>query len=147
MAAEAKGPSFSRSARSERNAKTIVSLMLPAVDKASIAFDRSTEWMHLAQLSLRLAAFHADKGKYPAKLSELAPVYALSIPDDTFGGAPLHYKVQGSGYLLYSVGPDPANPSERLDASWPPRKEAENQMLLPTARRAGFTTFGRTNAY
>ena len=71
MAAEAKGPSFSRSARSERNAKTIVSLMLPAVDKASIAFDRSTEWMHLAQLSLRLAAFHADKGKYPAKLSEL----------------------------------------------------------------------------
>jgi hypothetical protein len=130
MAAEAKGTSFSRSARSERNAKTMVSLMLPAVGKACIAFDKSAEWMNLVQLSLTLAAFHADKGKYPAKLSELAPVYAPNIPDDMFSGAPLHYEVQGSGYVLYSVGPNPADQKERLDASWPPRKEPESQIIL-----------------
>jgi hypothetical protein len=38
----------------------------------------------------------------------LAPHYLPAIPVDPCGGQPLHYAIKagGSGFLLYSIGPD-----------------------------------------
>lgn len=75
----------------------IVTSVLDATDKANTRYDES-------RLTLALAAYHADHGKYPAELTALAPKYINSIPPDRFTGKPLIYKRTKTGYLLYSVG-------------------------------------------
>jgi hypothetical protein len=42
----------------------------------------------------------------PASLSELAPDYLTSIPDDPFSGKPLFYRRDADGYVVYSAGPN-----------------------------------------
>ena len=58
----------------------------------------------LTKLAFALAAYHADHGSYPAKLSDLMPKYVNALPKDIFTGSDLHYRREGNGYLLYSVG-------------------------------------------
>ena len=41
---------------------------------------------------------------YPETLDALVPAYAPKLPNDVFTGAPLHYRRDGDGFLLYSVG-------------------------------------------
>jgi hypothetical protein len=57
-------------------------------------------------LAFALAAYRADRGTYPAKLAELVPKYVAEVPKDIFIAADLHYRLEGGGYLLYSVGPN-----------------------------------------
>jgi len=59
---------------------------------------------YLVGLSLSLANYRLDKGKYPDKLTELLPQYTGKVIEDFFVDEPLHYERQGTGYLLYSVG-------------------------------------------
>jgi len=58
----------------------------------------------LTKLAFALAAYHADRGAYPAKLADLVPKYVAEVPKDIFSAAELHYRWEGGGYLLYSVG-------------------------------------------
>ena len=58
----------------------------------------------LTRLAFALAAYHADHGTYPAKLADLAPKYVAEVPKDIFNASELHYRPEGGGYLLYSVG-------------------------------------------
>jgi acetyl esterase/lipase len=100
----AKGPS---KAASERMGGILVGLLLPAIYACSSAEGRGIMHSELTELGFALAAYHADHGGYPAQLSDLAPKYVAKVPGDIFldDGA-LHYKRQGGGYLLYSVGPN-----------------------------------------
>jgi len=58
----------------------------------------------VTRLAFVLAAYHADRGTYPAKLADLVPKYAAEVPKDIFNASELHYRQEGGGYLLYSVG-------------------------------------------
>jgi hypothetical protein len=58
----------------------------------------------MALLALALSAYRTEHGAYPKTLGETAPVYIDAIPKDPFSDGPLHYKSEGNGYLLYSVG-------------------------------------------
>ena len=58
----------------------------------------------LTKLALALAAYRADHGAYPAKLSDLTPKYVTEVPKDIFSDSELHYRQENGGYLLYSVG-------------------------------------------
>jgi len=70
-------------------------------EAASLANER------LALTALALEQFRAARGnRYPNGLSELAPDYLAAPLMDPFNGQPLHYRKQGAGYVLYSVGPD-----------------------------------------
>ena len=80
--------------------------MLPAFDKYYDSFERIGQAEHNLHVAFALAAFHSDHGHYPAALVELAPKYLEKIPDDLFSGKPLIYRLEGDGYLLYSVGPN-----------------------------------------
>lgn len=60
--------------------------------------------LRLPQLGLALAAFRHDRGEFPASLDALAPGYLKSVPLDPFTDKPFHYRRDGAGYLLYSVG-------------------------------------------
>ena len=63
----------------------------------------------LLETSLALRAYKLDHGNYPQSLALLAPAYLNQAPADPFsagGSAPLRYRLSGSRYVLYSVGPD-----------------------------------------
>ncbi len=67
----------------------------------------------LTKLAFALAAYRADHGAYPARLADLSPKYAATVPKDRFTDGDLHYSLQGSGYLLYSVGPNGQDDGDR----------------------------------
>jgi hypothetical protein len=82
----------------------LMGLMLPASGKVMSAADRAEQTQKNLQIAFALAAYRKDNGQYPTKLDELAPKYLAAVPLDVFGGKPLVYKLDGKGYLLYSVG-------------------------------------------
>ncbi len=61
---------------------------------------------NLILVAFALAAYRADRGEYPADLAALVPKYIPAVPEDTFADGPLHYRREGPGYVLYSVGPN-----------------------------------------
>ncbi len=81
-----------------------MSLLVPGLSSAADAEDRGAMQFDLDRLAFALAAYHADHGTYPAQLADLAPKYAADVPKDIFSAAELHYRPEGGGYLLYSVG-------------------------------------------
>ncbi|MHC4400754.1 MAG: SHD1 domain-containing protein [Planctomycetota bacterium] len=60
----------------------------------------------LAKAAMALAAHHADRGAYPARLAQLAPTYLPQVPRDVFTNREIRYRRAPGGYELYSVGPD-----------------------------------------
>jgi hypothetical protein len=93
-------------AASQQVSNTLLTLLLPAVGKVADAHDRAAQVEQNLHVAVALAAYRADRGKYPAKLADLAPGYLKEVPDDLFSGRPLVYRPAGEGYLLYSVGPN-----------------------------------------
>jgi hypothetical protein len=82
----------------------LVSLMLPAAGKVQDAVDRSQQIQENLQVAFALARYRADHREYPTDLRELTPKYLARVPDDLFSTKPLIYRLDGKGYLLYSVG-------------------------------------------
>lgn len=61
----------------------------------------------LLLLALALRAYRLEQGAYPTSLSQLAPRYLKAVPRDPLArDLAFRYKVLGTKYLLYSVGPD-----------------------------------------
>jgi hypothetical protein len=56
--------------------------------------------------ALALYLYEREHGAYPSQLEFLVPAFMPVVPADVFSGEVLHYRPQGEGYVLYSVGPD-----------------------------------------
>ena len=96
-----------REAVSRRVGTIIAGLMMPGEGVASTVEDSERCSSHLTKLAFALAQYHAEHGRYPAKLATLVPRHVKEVPKDIFNNnAELHYKREGDGYLLYSVGPN-----------------------------------------
>jgi hypothetical protein len=127
-----------RHAISERIGQIFISLLLPAVWAASTAEDRATMQLDLTRLAFALAAYRADRGTYPARLADLAPKYVAAVPKDIFNASELHYRPEGGGCLLYSVGP---NGKDDGGKGMEDRKEGEDwddlavRLPAPTGRK------------
>lgn len=93
-----------RRATSQQLGRVLVSVFLPAISAVADADDRAVMRFDLVKLAFALAAYRADHGAYPAKLTDLVPKYVAQVPKDIFVDADLHYRRKGDGYLLYSVG-------------------------------------------
>jgi hypothetical protein len=93
-----------REAISEKVGQVFAALLLPAVASVAYAGDRTVMQFELTRLACALAAYRADHSSYPSKLADLAPQYIPAVPKDIFVASDLHYRREGSGYLLYSVG-------------------------------------------
>jgi hypothetical protein len=81
-----------------------IALLLPIHAALVNRMDRSEQNQRSLQVAFALAAFQHDHGKYPAKLSELAPRYIAQVPNDIYSGRDLIYRPSETGYLLYSLG-------------------------------------------
>ena len=77
---------------------------LPVMLTAADAEDRGAMQCELIRIGFALAEYRADHGSYPPKLSDLTPKYVAQVPKDIFTAADLHYRQEGTGYVLYSVG-------------------------------------------
>jgi hypothetical protein len=87
-------------------ADEIVALLLPAGLAAAEAQYRAAMCFELTKLAFALAQYRADHGSYPPKLADLLPKYVAKLPQDVFSDADFHYRCEGGGFLLYSVGPN-----------------------------------------
>ncbi|MEX0715464.1 MAG: hypothetical protein WD066_02710 [Planctomycetaceae bacterium] len=81
----------------------MTSSFLTAEDRRDAQFD-------LARIAVALAAHRAEHGRHPASLADLAPKQIAAIPDDLFREKPqppvYRPNDDGTGYVLYSVGPN-----------------------------------------
>jgi len=89
---------------SERVGQIILIMFLPLTEVEYNLDARPTMNRDLTKLAFALAAYRADHGSYPAKLADLSPKYVREVPKDIFNGQELHYRREGKGYCLYSVG-------------------------------------------
>ncbi len=82
----------------------LTGMMMPALQACSEAEARARTREVLGQLGFALAAYHADHDGYPDNLNALVPKDISRIPHDLYTDGPLHYRREGAGCLLYSVG-------------------------------------------
>lgn len=87
-------------------ASTVIAIALPNVAASDASVTETRMHRRLTEIALALSAYHARAGCYPESPSLLVPAYLSGIPADTFTGEPLHYRLEGNGYVLYSVGRD-----------------------------------------
>jgi hypothetical protein len=70
-------------------------------------FTRIETAKEIVVAAIALKRFQLQRGKFPEKLSDLAPGFLPSVPFDPMDGKPLRYRANADGtFLLYSVGDD-----------------------------------------
>ena len=93
-------------ARGREIGKILIGLLMPAVWKVQDAEDRGGQMLDNLLIAIALERYRCDHASYPMGLSALAPKYLKAVPNDVFSDKPLVYRLEGKGYLFYSVGQD-----------------------------------------
>ncbi len=57
------------------------------------------------QVALAVAGHRAEHGSLPDSLADLE-AEGWDLPADPFGGGPFHYRREGDGFVVWSIGPD-----------------------------------------
>jgi hypothetical protein len=112
----------------------LTSLMLPAFNKVHDAGDRGDQVRRNLTVAFALAAYQRNKGRYPAKLEELVPRHLKTVPADLFSDKPLIYRLEGKGYLLYSVGLNGIDEDGRSYGDVPPGDDLSVRIPVPEPR-------------
>jgi len=73
--------------------------------KGLVMCDSRTALLRAAQVGLAATAYRAEHGDYPDSLDDLTTA-GWKLPSDPFGGGPLHYRRELSGFVVWSVGPN-----------------------------------------
>ena len=74
----------------------------------------------LLATELALRDYRSEQGHPSARLDDLVANYLSRVPQDPFTGQPLIYRVQGTNWLLYSVGSDGVDDGGRAAGrGWP----------------------------
>jgi hypothetical protein len=102
----------------------VINAILPALGKYFQSCDQFEADLRGTRLMLAIELYKADKGEYPAALSDLTPVYAPEVLPDPISGMPFVYRrlqpgedASGRLYLLYSCGPDKKDNGGKADPS------------------------------
>jgi len=83
----------------------VAQCITPVFGRAMLSRDRATASVRAAAIALSLKAYYADHGAYPESLSALEAA-GWTLPTDPFGGGPFHYRREGDGFVVWSIGPD-----------------------------------------
>ena len=131
---ELQGKNTTPEARGQIIGDIMLSLLVPAVRKVNQAGDRGEQIQRNLHLAFALAAHKQEKQAYPAKLSELAPMYLTEVPKDVFTGKDLVYRPTENGYLLYSFGPNGQDDQGRWYDDTPSGDDPRVGMPLPARK-------------
>ncbi len=113
----------------------MISLLMPALQKIQIAWERSQQTEANLLVAFALAAYLSDEKHYPKELSELSPKYLKEIPKDLLSGKALNYQPSAAGYTLYSVGPNGKDEQGRNQEGTPPGDDIGIVMPLPALKK------------
>ena len=80
-------------------------LLLPSLDRMAAAPARTEASLNGATIAAALGDYRLRTGAYPVFLEDLQ----VELPVDPFTGKPYHYRREGSGFVVYSVGDDGDN--------------------------------------
>ncbi|HEV3340419.1 MAG TPA: hypothetical protein VG125_08680, partial [Pirellulales bacterium] len=97
-------------------------LIVPALRAYGEAANRNQAGRDATRIAVAIERFRLREGRLPSKLDELVPKYLDALPSDPYGGAPLHYRVDATEYLVYSVG---SNGVDDGGVSEPPGQPAD----------------------
>jgi len=89
---------------SEQVGGILTILFLPAVSTVVEAEHKAVARGRMTVTTFALVAYRAEHGAYPRELAALKGKYLAKIPDDPFANAPIRYRREGKGFILYSVG-------------------------------------------
>jgi hypothetical protein len=113
----------------------LIGLQFPSFRQVQTAAERTDQSQRNLWVAFALAAYRADHGRYPEKLGDLAPKYLAAVPDDLFSGKPLIYRLEGKGYLLYSVGVNGKDDGGRWTDDNPPGDDIRVSIPLPELKK------------
>jgi hypothetical protein len=77
-------------------------ILMPTLSRASAKRDQALAEMSLLRQALDLKLYRRAHGAYPAALAGTG----LPAQEDVFAGKALHYRRQGQGFIVWSVGPN-----------------------------------------
>jgi len=80
-------------------------MIMPAFLRFAQFRDQSIARLGAAQIAVALTAYAAENGRYPDSLTELE-TGGWQLPVDSFSQEPFHYRREGEGFVVWSVGPD-----------------------------------------
>jgi hypothetical protein len=80
-------------------------MVFPVYTRVVWTRDLKTAAVRAAQVALAVAGHRAEHGSYPDSLLELE-AEGWELPTDPFGGGPFHYRQEGDGFVVWSIGPD-----------------------------------------
>jgi len=81
-------------------------ICLPLVQGQWRIRDEAQARINGSRIVLALAIYHNQHKTYPVDLNEVSGLLGGKLPIDPFSGKAYLYKRQGSGCILYSIGPD-----------------------------------------
>lgn len=88
--------------------RLLSSIMLPALGRAEVLFQKRNSRNRMAALALAIRGYRSDWGVWPSQLQELVPVYIPYLPQDSFREdlGVIRYVYDDDLPRLYSVGED-----------------------------------------
>ncbi len=98
-----------RSASGDRHwpYRFLMGIAFPNFAKAVQTLARTQTQVNQGLLACALERYRLAEGQYPETLAALTPRFVEQLAHDLIGGEPLKYRrIDGGGYLLYSVGWD-----------------------------------------
>ncbi len=96
------GPFSPLASRKEGERFTLTTMLTPAMHRVRIFRFQTAAKVHMTRTGLALLQYRADHGTFPVTLD----VLNTNAVSDPFMQGPLHYRVEGNGFILYSVGED-----------------------------------------
>jgi hypothetical protein len=124
-------------AESRRGKDVLINLLMPAVSKMCLTFQRDRAIVRGAVVGLALERYRLDTEHWPEKLGQLVPAYLSAVPTDPFDGKELRYRKLADGVIVYSVGPDRQDNGGALNRANPlmPGTDLGFRLWDATARR------------
>ena len=93
--------------QAKRRYYIMTGLLLPALEKYALRDANHRAQLRTALVGIAVERYRlAHESNVPDALSLLVPAYLEKVPVDPYDGATLRYKRTGTGYIVYSIGPD-----------------------------------------
>ena len=83
----------------------LTGMIVPVFSRFGWSRDESIARLGAAQIALALKAYAAESGRYPDSLTELE-AGGWQLPVDPFSHDSFHYRREGEGFIVWSVGQD-----------------------------------------
>ena len=90
-------------------------LLLPAVQKAQDADQRTKALLRCAEVAVAAERYRLATDRWPLTLEAIPKDFLAAVPTDPFDGKPLRFAETPEGVIIYSVGPDLQDNEGNLD--------------------------------